>query len=41
MDGACSTNGKDEMYTQFWSEKLKGTDLRVSGRIILLRILGK
>jgi hypothetical protein len=24
MGGSCSTHGRDEIYTKFWSENLKG-----------------
>jgi len=39
MDGSCTTRREEEMYTEFWSENLKGTDhseyLDADGRIIL------
>jgi hypothetical protein len=45
MGMECSTHGRDEMYTIFWSENLKGRvpskDIDLGGRIILEWILGK
>jgi len=45
MSWECSANGRDEIYTRFWSENLKGRnhsqDLEVEGKIILKWILGK
>jgi len=45
MGRTCSTHGRDEMHTKFWSVNLKGRDhsedLWVDGRIILEQILRK
>jgi len=45
MGRECSTHGRDEMRTHFWSENLKGRDhaehLGIDGRIILEWILRK
>jgi len=45
MDRACSTCGREEMHTKFWSENLKGRDLSenlgLDWKIILEWILDK
>jgi hypothetical protein len=45
MSGACSTNGRYEIYVQFWLENLKGRnhseDHVIDGRIILEWMLRK
>jgi hypothetical protein len=45
MAGACSTDGRQEMYTKLWLENLKERDyledLYIYGKIILEWFLGK